>query len=162
MRTDEICTISGKRGYGKTTLAMSLIATLSRVAIWDPMNEYKHVNSYTPKQGTPEEFDRWINGWYNLGNVFILVDEADFVMPVKKPLSPAAYRVVNVGRHRNMGMGMLTRRIAELNKTAFSQSENIYLFRHSISNDINYLKEFIEGVEVVKKFEKYQYQCFRM
>lgn len=159
MRSNELFTISGKRGYGKTTLAMSLISGLSRVQIWDPMNEF---NGYVPSTGTPDEFDAWLKQIYLQGNTFILVDEADFVMPVKKPLSPYAYKVVNVGRHRNIGMGMVTRRIAELNKTAFSQSETIYLFRHSISNDINYLREFIEGVDVVRSFEKYQYSAFRM
>ena len=162
MRSDELFTISGKRGHGKTTLAMSLISGLSRVAVWDPMDEYKHKNSYIPTLGTIEEFDRWLEGWYMQGNIFLLVDEADFVMSVKKPLTPTAYKVVNVGRHRNVGMGMLTRRIAELNKTAFSQSENIYLFRHSIKNDVDYLKEFIEGVEEIRTFEKFQYKCYRM
>lgn len=162
MRSDELCTVSGKRGYGKTTLAKSLISGLSRVAIWDPMDEYKHKNSYLPKTGTIEEFDRWLKGWYMRGNVFLLVDEADFVMPVKKTLTPTAYKVVNVGRHRNVGMGMLTRRIAELNKTAFSQSEEVFLFRHSIKNDVDYLKVFIEGVEEIRTFEKFQYKCYRM
>lgn len=162
MRSNELCTISGKRGYGKTTLAKSLISGLSRVAIWDPLGEYSHPNRYIPKTGTPEEFDMWVGRWFNVGNVFLMVDEADFVMNVKKPLLPAAYKVVNIGRHRNVGMGMLTRRIAELNKTAFSQSEDIFLFKHSIKNDIDYLKEFIDGVEEIRKFEKYQYKCFRM
>lgn len=162
MRSNEILTISGKRGYGKTTLIKSLIANLSRVAIWDPMAEYDHPNSYRPKQGTIAEFDAWLHQWWMLGNVFLVVDEADFVMPVKKPLSPEAYSIINVGRHRNIGLAMLTRRIAELNKTAFSQSENIFLFRHSISNDVNYLREFIDNVEVIRTFEKYQYKQFRM
>ena len=162
MKSNELFTISGKRGYGKTTLAQSLISGLSRVAVWDPLDEYKHKNSYVPVSGTIEEFDRWLKGWYIQGNIFLLVDESDFVMPVKKPLTPIAYKVVNVGRHRNVGMGMLTRRIAELNKTAFSQSEDIYLFRHSIKNDINYLREFIEGVEEIRTFEKFQYKCYRM
>jgi len=162
LRSNELCTISGKRGYGKTTLAKSLISGLSRVAVWDPLGEYKHPNSYIPTTGTPEEFDRWLWSWYSAGNVFIMVDEADFVMNVKRPLLPMAYKVVNIGRHRNVGMGMLTRRIAELNKTAFSQSEEVYLFRHSIKNDIDYLKEFIDGVEEIRKFEKYQYKRYRM
>jgi len=162
MRSNEICTVSGRRGYGKTTLAKSLISGLSRVAIWDPISEYNHPNSYVPTAGTIEEFDNWLKTWWVKGNVFILVDEADFVMPVRKPLTPMAYKIVNVGRHRNIGMGMLTRRIAELNKTAFSQSENVYLFRHSISNDINYLKEFLDGVESIRTLEKFQYKCYRM
>ena len=162
MRSNELTTISGKRGYGKTTLAKSLISGLSRVAVWDPMGEYNHKNSYIPNTGTMEEFDYWLKGWWIQGNVFLLVDESDFVMPVKKTLTPYAYKIVNVGRHRNIGMGMLTRRIAELNKTAFSQSEDIYLFRHSIKNDIDYLKEFIDGVEEIRKFKKFQYKCYKM
>ncbi|HSQ86327.1 MAG TPA: hypothetical protein VLM43_16565 [Desulfobacterales bacterium] len=162
MKSNELFTISGKRGYGKTTLAKSLIGQLTRVAIWDPMGEYQHPGRYIPEMGTLEEFNSWLSGIWQVGNCFILVDEADFVMPVKKPLIPFAYKVVNTGRHRNIGMGMITRRIAELNKTAFSQSEHVFLFRHSISNDIRYLAEFIEGVEEIRNLEKFQYKQYRL
>lgn len=159
MRSNELLTISGRRGYGKSTLAMSLISNLTRKEVWDPLAEF---GGYQPQNGSSEEFEAWLKPIFIRGNCFIMVDEADLVLPVRKPLGPYAYKLVNIGRHRNLGLGMVTRRIAELNKTAFSQSESIYLFKHSIPNDIKYLAEFIDGVEVVRTFEKYQYAVFRM
>ena len=160
MRSDEICTISGKRGYGKTTVAKAIIATLHRVAIWDPMHEYS--NSYIPTSGSIDEFDTWLKGYWNQGNVFILVDEADQVMPEKKPLSPYAYKIINLGRHRNIGLCMVTRRLAVLNKTAFSQSEIFIAFRHFLINDIKYMSEFITNAESLQKLEKYQYKIYHL
>lgn len=155
MRSSEIITISGKRGYGKTTVAKSIVSKLSRVLIWDPMHEYS--NSYIPKSGSIEEFNQFLKGYWELGNVFILVDEADQVMPEGRPLCEYANKIINLGRHRNIGMGMVTRRLARLNKTAFSQSQEVILFHHFMPNDIRYLNEFIPDADKLQKLKKFEY-----
>ena len=158
MQSDEIVTIAGKRRYGKTTVSKELIQGLSRVKIWDPMGEYE--NSYIPSTGSIDEFNNFLkSNWIN-GNCFILVDEADQVMPVLKPLCEYANKIINLGGHRNIGIGMITRRIAELNKTAFSQSSLIILFHHFTPNDIRYLSEFIPDANSLIKLQKYQYKVY--
>ena len=160
MKSNEIITISGKRGYGKTTLAKSIISKLSRVAIWDPNAEYHHPNCYIPQRGTVDEFETWLKPLYISGNICIIVDEADMVMSEGRPLAPWAYRCINIGRHRNLGMIMITRRLANLSKTAVSQSAEIYLFHHFIINDIRYLSGFISNAEEVQQFKKFQYKKY--
>lgn len=158
MRSDELVTIIGKRGYGKTTIAKELIQGLSRVKIWDPMHEYE--NSYRPINKTVEEFDLFLKGVWLEGNCFVLVDEANLVMPEGRPLSFYASQIVDTGRHRNIGMAMLTRRIAALNKNAFAQSSMLIAFHQFAPNDIRYLNEFIPNAEELIKLQKYQYKVY--
>lgn len=157
--SSEVITISGKRGFGKTTIAETLIRSLSRVAIWDAMDEYNHPCSYVPKEHSMKEFDNFLRVQWERGNVFVFVDEADQVMPEGKPLTPYANKIINLGRHRNIGMGAITRRLARLNKTTFSQSREVYLFHHFIPNDLKYLADFIgkKEAERVRLLKKYQY-----
>lgn len=163
MRSDEVLTIAGKRGYGKTTIAQEVIQSLSRVAIWDPHREYDHANSYHPVNGSIDEFEQWLKPLWQNGNIFIMIDEADEVIPVQPViLSPTIYKIVNYGRHRNIGLGMITRRIAMLNKTAFSQSVEIILFHHFTPNDIRYLSEFIPNTDELIKLQKYQYKVYNL
>ena len=162
MRSDEVITIAGKRGYGKTTKAKEIISKLSRVAIWDPMGEYHHKNAYIPSLGSVDEFEKWLKPLWAVGNVFIFVDEADMVMPVMPViLSPFANKIINLGRHRNIGMGLITRRIAMLNKTAFSMSTEVIMFHHFSKNDIKYIGEFYDDAQKLKKLPKYKYLVFQ-
>jgi DNA helicase HerA-like ATPase len=152
--------IAGKRGYGKTTVAKTIISPLKRVAIWDPMHDY--VNSYHPQTGSIDEFDMWMRSLWYQGNIFILVDEADIVMPEKKELSIYANKIVNLGRHRNIGMGVITRRIARLNKTVVSQCEVLISFHQFIPNDIKYLNEFLPNAKSLIGLKKFEYKTYQL
>lgn len=163
MRSDELVTIAGQRGHGKTTAAKSLISKLSRVVIWDPMGDYKGFpNRYIPHTGSIEEFNEFLKACWIQGNIFVFVDEADQVLPEGRPLCEYGRKIVNLGRHRNIGMGMITRRIAMLNKTAVSQCQELILFHTFIPNDIRYLKEFIVGADQLKYLPKYQFKTYQM
>lgn len=160
MLSSELVTIAGKRGYGKTTVAKELINGLSRVQIWDPMQDYD--NSYIPSSGSIDEFNNFLKNIWVQGNCFVMVDEADQVMPELKPLCEYANKIINLGRHRNIGMGMITRRIAVLNKNAFAQSSMLVLFHHFAPNDIRYLSEFIPNADELIKLQKYQYKVYQL
>lgn len=163
MRSDELITIAGKRGYGKTTAAKTLISKLIRVIIWDPMNEYKEFpNRYIPSTGSIEEFNRFLKFYWDQGNIFIFVDEADQVLPEGRPLCEYGGKIVNLGRHKNIGMGTITRRIALLNKTVVSQAQELILFHTFIPNDIRYLNEFIIGADQLRTLPKYKFKTYRM
>jgi len=158
MQSDEIVTISGKRGYGKTTIAKDIIKSLSRVAIWDPMGEFQEFKgAYLPKEGTITEFNEWLKPLWETGNIFIMVDEADQVMPEGKPICFYANQSINLGRHRNIGFGSVTRRLARLNKDAVAQSHKLILFHHFLINDIKYLSDMIPDAHKLKTLKKYQY-----
>lgn len=162
MKSNEIITISGSRGFGKTTLAKSLINGLDRVVIWDIFGEYNHPHSYIPSLGSVDEFERWLKtSWVN-GNVCVMVDEANMVMPERRPLCEHASKIINLGRHRNIGMIMITRRLASLNKDAVSQSAELFLFQHILGNDMKYLSDMIgkEEAMTLKNLKKFQYRQF--
>lgn len=162
MNSNELAVISGKRGFGKTTLAKTLISGLSRVAIWDPMGEYGGPNAYIPHTGNAGEFNEWVKGYWNVGNVCLMVDESDQVMAERKELPVYANKVINLGRHRNIGLIMITRRLASLSKTAVSQCADLFLFHHFLINDIKYLEGMIgDDAHKLKNLAKYQYLHYK-
>lgn len=162
MNSNELATISGKRGFGKTTLAQTLISGLSRVAIWDPMGEYGGPNAYIPYSGNAEEFNEWMRVHWETGNICVMVDEADQVIAERKELPIYANKIINLGRHRNIGMIMITRRLANLNKSAVSQSADLFLFHHFLINDIKYLSGMIgDDAYKLKELEKFQYLHYK-
>ena len=122
------------------------------------MGEYE--NSYIPHSGTIDEFNEFLKPIWNQGNCFVLVDESDQVMPELTPLCFYANKIINLGRHRNIGMAFVTRIIARLNKNAFAQSAELILFHHFAPNDIRYLNEIIPDAESLIRLKKFEYKIY--
>ena len=162
LRTDQICVIAGQRGTGKTYKAKELIQGLQRVVIYDPVGEYEPGFSYVPAGDSPEEFEAFMKKIWFMGNVFVVVDEAERFLRNNGRLGPYTYKVINTGRHRNIGMLLVTRRLAELHKTPFGLSHMVILFRLFLPNDIKYISEFLEGGEAVRSLADYEYKVFKV
>lgn len=162
LRTDQICTIAGQRGVGKTYLAKQLISGLQRVIIYDPVGEYDPRFAYVPNGDSVEEFEEFMRKCWNMGNVFIVIDEAERFLRNNGRILPYTYKVINTGRHRNIGMMCVTRRLAELHKTAFGLSAMVILFRLFLPNDIKYIGEFLVNAEAVRTLPDYKYKVFKV
>jgi len=162
LRTDEICVIAGQRGVGKTTLAKNLISGITRVVIYDPVGEYDPRFSYIPQTDSVEEFEAFMKKCWEMGNVFIVVDEAERFLRNNGRILPFTYKVINTGRHRNIGMMLITRRLAELHKTPFGLSAMVILFRLFLPNDIKYISEFLNKAEEVRTLPNYKYKVFKV
>lgn len=164
LKTDEMATIAGMRGSGKTSLARRILSRVKGdVIVYDPMHEYDDKISFHPHSDSKEDFDRFMSICWDRGNLFVCVDEAERYMRVKRQLSEYTTKVVNTGRHRNIGMLVVTRRIAELNKTVFGLSNTAIMFQMFIPNDIRYIKEFYgDGAEELRTIGKYHYKVFSM
>jgi len=127
------------------------------------MHEYDDKISFHPHSDTKDDFDRFMGICWDRGNLFICIDEAERYMRVKRQLPEFATKVINTGRHRNIGMLVVTRRLAELNKTVFGLSDTAIMFQMFLPNDIRYIKEFYgEGAEELKGIGKYHYKVFSM
>ena len=162
LRSDQICTIAGQRGTGKTYKAKELIAGMQRVVIYDPVGEYDPQFSYVPATDSIEEFEAFMKKIWFMGNVFVVVDEAERFMKNNGVILPYTYKVINTGRHRNIGMLIITRRLAELHKTPFGLSHIVILFRLFSPNDIKYISGFLVDAESVKDLPDYEYRVFKV
>lgn len=160
MRSDVISVIAGQRGSGKTTLAKTLISGLTRVIIYDPMHEYNPAISYRPTTDSIEEFEKVAGHVWDTGNTFFVVDEAERYLVNNTRLPINTFKIINSGRHRNIGLLLVTRRIAELHKSPFSLAEQVYLFHLFAPNDIRYIKEFYDGADYLRRLNKYEYVIF--
>lgn len=161
LRPDQLCTIAGQRGTGKTFKAKELIAGMERVVIYDPVGEYDPNFSYVPETDSVEEFEAFMKKIWFMGNVMVVVDEAERFMRNNGVLMPYTYKVLNTGRHRNIGMVMLTRRLAEFHKTPFGLSAVIILFRLFSPNDIAYISGFLPNAKEVANLADYQYKVYK-
>jgi len=163
IRTNAITTIAGMRGTGKTTFAKKILDKVKgKKIVYDPMHEYPENISFWPESDTLKDFDLFLQSCWDQGNLYICVDEAERYFKGKKQLTEYSAKIVNTGRHRNIGLLIVTRRIAELNKTAFGLSEVVILFQMFLPNDIKYIKEFFTQAETLQKLKKYKYKVFEM
>ena len=137
-------TVCGMKGTGKTFLIKhGLLPLYKDVFVFDPNGEFDGLPSYQPETDRPEELESVAEIIWNRWNCLLVVSEAELYLPVSRPLLPNIFKIVARGRHRNVGMIMDTRRIANLNKTCFGLSEHAFIFRHFSPTDLAYLKQFI-------------------
>lgn len=141
--SDEMITIGGMRGTGKTTLARYIARQFHSVYVFDPLGQYSEFSHYVPEAGTVQEFDYVCQHIWERGNVLFVIEECEGYLGERMSLSPYAFKIVLQGRNRGIGMMAITRRIANLSKTVFSLSDHVYLFRFFSPNDIHYCQDFI-------------------
>ncbi len=137
-------TVCGMKGTGKTTLEKyGMLPNYREVFCFDPNGEFPEYPSYQPETDSPKELDQVAKAIWKRGNCLLLVSEAELYLPVNGTLPPSIFKIITRGRHRNIGLIFDTRRIANLNKTAFGLSEHVFLFQHFSPTDLDYLRKFI-------------------
>jgi len=163
IKQNEIITICGKRGSGKTFLMNEIIKTTDSFLVWDALHQIKIPNAYItsnfndalnvlrkgskkiiyqPHQISISEFDMLCRIIYNLGNIMLFVDEADRVMP-SRAITKGASALIDLGRKKVIGGVFITRRLARLDSLPISQSDHVFAFKTILPQDVKYLKEFI-------------------
>lgn len=177
IKTNEVITVCGKRGSGKSFLMKKIIEKISNFILYDLNHEHnikgaiissdiRHFKQllergfkkiiYHPSSEDKKEFDYVCELVFATGNIMFFVDEADRLMD-RWSLSVSVGKIINRGRHKGIGICCVTRRIADLNKSPVSQSHHIFVFQQFLPNDIKYLKEFIEIAEEAVNLKMYHY-----
>jgi DNA helicase HerA-like ATPase len=80
--------------------------------------------------------------WFKVNHLMI-VEECEIYLRNKSELSSYAKQLILRGRNKGIGMGLCTRRIADLHKTPMSQANHLFLFKMYLPNDLNYISQFI-------------------
>jgi hypothetical protein len=151
--SDEGITIAGMRGQGKTTFAKRTLSRFNKVLVWDPLAQYPEFNRYVPQTGSQAEFE-YVAAWvWNEGNIMFAIEECERWVGEGMAIAPSMTKIINMGRNKGIGYMPITRRIANLSKTAFSLCDHVFLFRFFAPNDIKYCSEFI-GREWGKRLQE--------
>lgn len=167
--------VCGMRGTGKSHFLRKAVRATARYVLWDPLQEHSSLGavvrtaaqlkvalSKNPRivvQGyrrNISEFEQVAACVYAWGNRFLFVDEADQVMP-SRAIGPAAKELVDLGRHRNIGLLCVTRRIADLDKCPVAQANKLFIFKTTLPQDIEYLRGFVAEAPQAKLLEGHRF-----
>lgn len=157
LRSFDKVVFCGQSGTGKTTLERSILSRYKRVLVFDPDDEYEEYPDirtlkkdqevthcrYIPDTDKPEELEEIAKLVWRKQNTLLMISEAEIYLPVYRGLLPWMFKLINRGRRRNIGCIADTRRVANLNKTVVGLAEWIVIFRHTLPNDLKYLREFV-------------------
>ncbi len=165
-QTDNII-ISGHKHTGKSTLAMYFTSMFPRYVVYDRLRYFRDhgfENVYVPTTPSVEEYDGFIGAMLTIGNMMIVVDEGQEVMPEKRLLSPNAYQAVMYGRHDpyNIGLIVTTKRPALLNKSVLGEADYYIVFRHMISCDIDSIGEIVgkDNAEKIRVLQDHRFYVY--
>lgn len=167
----DVSIVCGMRGTGKSHLLRKVVRSTPKYVLWDPLQEHGSLGVIvrTPAQlrvalrthprivfqgftRSKEEFEQVAACVYAWGNRFLFVDEADQVMP-SRSIGPAAKELVDLGRHRNIGLLCVTRRIADLDKCPVAQANKLFIFKTTLPQDLEYLRGFVAEAQQAKMLE---------
>lgn len=179
MSDNSIITILGRKGSGKTTLAMQIVKEHSRVVALDTMGQYQATKgdlAVTFNDGLAllvktderktfrisirlDETDDYLdilNVCYHVPNSLLVIEEASFFCsPFVLPTELS--RLIRYGRHRDISMIFISRRPSELHRDVTAQSDVVVSFAQSEPRDIAYLKAYagkdIRAVQTLPPFK---------
>lgn len=176
LKSPAISLIVAKRGFGKTTLLKNFLKQLPAWSLYDINHEYNaqefnavivyYFNDlkfllqrnepriiFKPKTSKIETFEFWCAIHYELARDYILIlEEINKFLPSTMG-SVYGKKLIDMGRHKNLGMIGTCRRIIGLDKDYTAQCDNFFMGRTFLPNDLKYIAEFLPE-EILKKITK--------
>lgn len=176
---NNIMTIVGRKGSGKTELAKYLTQNEHRLIVWDFLGQFecndicnhtakieyaiKH-SSFNIAVRLPEHYFPSICQWIKqIGNCTFLIDEIDMVSsPSEVP--PELNYLIQYGRHcvgeKDTGHGVdliaTARRAAEIPRAFTANSDDIFVYQTHEPRDLTYLGRFMRVDDIISLQE---YEC---
>lgn len=149
IKSNEVIVLCGKCGEGKTYMAKRIVSGFKRHIVFDLNNEFQGFNRYIP-QLTKDDTANFCQKYYNLGNHFVVFDEADLVFNRWGDLPYQARQLLHLHLHRNNGLLFITRRFANLHNDPIALADHRFIFNLDLEDDIKWLRGFV-GKEWSKK-----------
>jgi len=172
IRPDDIILITGKKRSGKSfflsNLFKILVAGNVRVVLYDynwEHNEYPDVThdlnvvsqlwstgsrfiTFRPVDKSDIAFNQFCGAAYSLTNTVIAVEEIErYANHWITYSQPNLKKIIDVGRHRGLGLLATTRRILRLASDIPFNADHIFIFKQTRPQDLKYLEEWV-GPEV--------------
>lgn len=182
MSENFIVTVLGRKGSGKTTLAMAMLKEHNRVVALDTMGQYsprsrddlcvtfnaaiaalartdarkKFVISV--RLDDVEDYADILDLCYHVPRSLIVIEEASlFCSPFNLPTCLS--RLIRYGRHREISLLFIARRPSELHRDVTAQSDAVVTFAQSEPRDLQYLSAYA-GRDVTREVRSLPlYRC---
>jgi len=163
IRSDEVLVVVGMQGQGKTTWVKWLLTQLKNKEFFivDVNGEYTEFPG-DHIVNDPGEIEDLLETAYEKGSLVLVMDEADmYFNQISTPLKGIYYRVLHLGRHRNLLRVFVARRAADLHKDVYSQAYHIVTFRQFYPRDVDRLREFMgDDAQKVTELKDYHYLVY--
>jgi Cdc6-like AAA superfamily ATPase len=180
-KTNNITTILGHKGSGKTQLSKYISQNISRLIVWDFLGQFecndianhtakleqvlKH-SVYNVAVRLPEHYFPFICEFVKQqGNCTFLIDEIDMISSPSSIPKELDY-LLRYGRHHDNGTGngidiiATARRPAEVHRNLTANSDDIYVYQTHEPRDLTYLSHFmrIDDIKSLTEFECLHYE----
>lgn len=175
--TERITLILGIQGTGKTTLAKELTAKEKRLVIFDHQNlEYRtglifetleswtsYHETYRPTQfrhilrfTDDDEVSAALAFVWSSRNVCLLCEEVDTLCNPNW-IDESLKQIVSYGRHRNISLVAVSRRLPDVSRLLSSQANRIVTFRQAEGIDLSALRVRGFSVDEIAQLQSFQY-----
>jgi len=148
----------GEGGSGKTFMADSFLRRFKRVLVittdptefsWCP-NRVVTVDTETVLANMEKAF--------KAGNIMVVIDDAD-VYFTRFEDDNRLKTILAVGRHRNCGWCIMTRRTQDLPPLCFKQANKVFIFQTDYPNDLALYEDFYMVSAEVKNLNREAHEC---
>lgn len=179
MSENTITTILGRKGMGKTTLAVELMRGEPRVIVLDTMGGYGGIVDQVVwgrdeaieamREAAKQrrfrlalrvyEQDEWLDllamAW-ELEDYLLVIEETSLVCGFPPFLHSEIAKLVQFGRHRRISLIFIARRPTEIPRDLTSQSDHVVTFQQTEPRDLVYLRALGFDPALVAGLPKYR------
>lgn len=162
----DVIVISGKRHSGKTVLAKWIIDQYleqdNDVEIFDINNEYgnyKHkalINKFASVSDYKLKINELVNRAMAKGNKILVFDDVDTIIS-QNSIPEAMLECIIRGRHRNIGLILIFRRINTIHKQIVFNADHFFIYRSKFDLDIRYLQDNLGTDFSLDDLDKYEF-----
>jgi len=151
-----ITAVFGQSGSGKTQWTRRYLRSKPRIIIYDPMGEYdgpEFTNierlldyvvekpTFRARWGDPERFPDLCKIAYIVGNLTLVIEEAQRIIPPQEKLPEEFTDIIYRGRHKKVSVVTISQRAATTSIAVRSQWSRLISFRQSEPDDIRWLSK---------------------
>lgn len=161
MKQNTITTIFANKGSGKTMLATALTLAQDKPLIFvspikdsipahfrDKINkseiqeDFYNGISYIYYLESLEDIEELISSVLEMGNICLCIDEIDFFYKNVLDKDLELYKLINYGRHKEIDLVVMSRRLQDTPKVLVSQTDVFYIGRIGRSStDFEYIRK---------------------
>lgn len=167
-KIDDIVVVSGKRGSGKSYLTKYLVEQYAKIGdliiILDINDEYddlkdSNVEIIKIKDKTDyiEKINKYLDYAMKNTHVFLVLEDIDLLIDQYK-IPESILNSLQIGRHRDIGMLFIFRRMNSIHKQVLFNTTHFYIFKSKLFLDRDYFAKQLNGDFDIINLNQYEFR----